>query len=71
ALMRDVKEVFVLGHSLSDVDKPYFDAMLAVPGMRTARWTLACREDAGEKSRRIYAFGIAPASVRTVSWGAL
>ncbi|RBB37561.1 hypothetical protein DPV79_21450 [Burkholderia reimsis] len=71
ALMRDVKEVFVLGHSLSYVDAPYFDAMLAVPGLRTARWTLACREDAEEKSKRLYAFGIAPSAVRAVSWDAL
>ncbi|WP_186251320.1 bacteriophage abortive infection AbiH family protein [Burkholderia gladioli] len=71
ALMRDIEKVFVLGHSLSDVDEPYFDAMLAVPGLRTARWTLACREDAEEKSRRVHAFGIAPSSVRTVSWDAL
>jgi hypothetical protein len=67
----DVKEVFVLGQSLSDVDEPYFDAMLAVLGLRTARWTLACREDAEDKSRRMHAFGITAASVRTVSWDAL
>lgn len=71
AQVSDVKEVFVLGHSLSDVDEPYFDAMLAVPGLRTARWTLACREDAEEKSRRIQTFGITGACVHTVSWDAL
>lgn len=71
ALVSDVKEVFVLGHSLSDVDEPYFDAMLAVPGLRTARWTLACREDAEEKSRRMQTFGITGACVHTVSWDAL
>lgn len=67
----DVKEVFVLGHSLSHVDDPYFEAMLAVPGVHRARWTLACHEDPEEKLRRIQRLGIAPASVRTVSWDAL
>ncbi|PRX20720.1 abortive infection AbiH-like protein [Paraburkholderia sp. BL18I3N2] len=71
ALMREVEEVVVLGHSLSDVDEPYFEAMLAVPALRRARWTLACREDAEEKSRRIHRFGVTAASVRTVSWDAL
>lgn len=71
ALMRDVKEVFVLGHSLSNIDAPYFDALLAVPGLHTARWTLACRDDAEEKFERVYAFGIAPSAVHAVSWDAL
>jgi hypothetical protein len=71
ASLRNVKDVFVLGHSLSDVDEPYFNAVLAVPELRAARWTLACREDAEEKSKRMHAFGVTAASVRTVSWDTL
>ncbi|MCW2478041.1 bacteriophage abortive infection AbiH family protein [Candidatus Symbiopectobacterium sp. NZEC135] len=39
-----VEQVIVLGHSLSDVDAAYFQALLAQPGVAQAQWTIAVRD---------------------------
>ncbi|MEQ9870509.1 bacteriophage abortive infection AbiH family protein [Pectobacterium odoriferum] len=39
-----VEQVIVLGHSLSDVDASYFQALLAQPGVAQAQWTIAVRD---------------------------
>lgn len=61
-------EVFVLGHSLAEVDEAYFKAILAVPGLSTATWTLACRDDHEEKSNRLQVLGVNAAYIKTVTW---
>lgn len=47
-----VDTVYVLGHSLSDVDLPYLKALLRVPGVAAARWHVACREEGDRPERR-------------------
>ncbi|WOA51022.1 bacteriophage abortive infection AbiH family protein [Dickeya solani] len=39
-----VEQVIVLGHSLSDVDAAYFQALLAQPSVAQAQWTIAVRD---------------------------
>lgn len=65
-----VEEVCVLGHSLSSVDEPYFRALLAIPGMSSARWQVACRSenDADARSARLRELGIQPNSIFTCLW---
>jgi hypothetical protein len=40
-----VATVYVLGHSLSDVDLPYLKALLRAPAVAAARWHVACRKE--------------------------
>lgn len=47
-----VDTVYVLGHSLSDVDLPYLKALLRLPAIAAARWLVACRKE-GERSGKI------------------
>ena len=67
----DIQEVFVLGHSLSDVDAPYFKALLAVPGISSARWSFACRSnsDQSEKQKRLQALGVDASRIVSTGWG--
>jgi hypothetical protein len=66
----DIQEVFVLGHSLSDVDAPYFKALLAVPGISSARWSIACRSnsDQSEKQERLQALGVDASRIALTDW---
>jgi hypothetical protein len=65
-----VTQVTVLGHSLSDVDAEYFRALLAVPAVASATWTVACRhsDDAAEKTQRLANLGLLSNQVRAVAW---
>lgn len=65
-----IETVYVLGHSLSDVDSAYFQALLAVPAVVAARWHVACRmnEERSEKSYRLAELGVAAQRVVTVLW---
>lgn len=66
----DIQEVCVLGHSLSDVDAPYFKALLAVPSVSSARWSIACRSDLdqSDKQERLQAQGVDAARIVPASW---
>jgi hypothetical protein len=66
----DIQEVCVLGHSLSDVDAPYFKALLAVPGVSSARWSIACRSDSdqSDKQERLQALGVDASRFVPTSW---
>ena len=68
--LTDVKKVCVLGHSLSKVDEPYFHALLAIRGVVTARWQVACRSesDASANSARLRELGVSPNSIFTCAW---
>lgn len=65
-----IDTVCVLGHSLSDVDRPYFQAILSRKSIATAQWYIACRsnEDCEKKSARLTELGVNSRRVVTVLW---
>jgi len=65
-----IETVHVLGHSLSDVDRPYIQALLGVPSVAAARWYVACRseQERSAKSDRLVALGVDARRVSTVLW---
>lgn len=69
----EVTHVTVLGHSLSDVDAEYFRALLAVPAVSSATWTVACRhrDDAAEKTQRLTRLGVPINQINAVPWTSL
>ncbi|CAB1367190.1 bacteriophage abortive infection AbiH family protein [Denitratisoma oestradiolicum] len=69
----EVTHVTVLGHSLSNVDAEYFRALLAVPAVASATWTVACRhsDDAAEKTQRLVNLGLPASQIRAVAWTSL
>ncbi len=68
-----VEDVCVLGHSLSMVDEAYFKALLAIPGVSSARWQVACLDgnDSLAKRARLLEFGVQSNSIVTFSWSDL
>lgn len=56
----DVSEILVLGHSLADVDAPYFWEILKRINRHAARWTISCYIDSAAERERFARFGIAP-----------
>ena len=40
-----VREVFVMGHSLAEVDHPYFEAIIDQVDLTTTRWTISVFDD--------------------------
>jgi hypothetical protein len=68
--LNNIEEVVVLGHSLADVDKPYFEALMKIPAISSAKWTVACRNvDSDEEMRqRLEIFGAKEFNVKTVRW---
>ncbi|MBO9883588.1 bacteriophage abortive infection AbiH family protein [Xanthomonas sp. D-109] len=71
--LSSVQEVYLLGHSLSKVDAPYFEAMLQVPAVRQARFNLAISEfdDADVMSGRLAALGMPAQQIRLYAWSQL
>jgi hypothetical protein len=65
-----VEDVYVLGHSLSDVDLSYLKALLRVPAVAAARWHVACRKEAEwpKKRERLLQIGIAAKNALTTLW---
>jgi hypothetical protein len=65
-----VEEISILGHSLHEVDAPYFRRLLAVPGIASARWQLACipDDDRNERADRLQELGVQDSSIVTCSW---
>jgi hypothetical protein len=69
-----VETVWVLGHSLSKVDAPYFEALLSAPGISKARWQIAYRleeDDPSAKAKQLQALGVAQNQIVTLPWSAL
>ena len=68
-----VKDVWVLGHSLSSVDEAYFRALLAIPAIASANWRIACRTewDMDERSIRLRELGVQPSNIITCYWSDL
>lgn len=71
--LTSVKEVCVLGHSLSDVDACYFHALLDRQSVSTAKWTIACRCDSDKLSKfdKLKSFGVQTSCINTTLWGEL
>ncbi|HHA2760240.1 TPA: bacteriophage abortive infection AbiH family protein [Stenotrophomonas maltophilia] len=67
------QEVYVLGHSLSDVDAPYFEAMLRNPSVRQANVHLAIHkpEEEPDLVSQLIDFGFPASNIRTYSWAEL
>lgn len=66
----DVEDVWVLGHSLAEVDGPYFKALLAQNGIARSRWHVACREedDWNERLGQLVGLGVEPHMASPFSW---
>lgn len=71
--LENVRNVFVLGHSLANVDAAYFKALLAQPAVATARWSIACRnlEEWPAKHDQLARLGLSPLLAHPISWSAL
>ncbi len=67
--LANVKNVFVLGHSLSEVDRVYFDKLLTVLPA-SCRWHIACRTESEEtvKVGLLKQFGVPPGDIVACSW---
>ena len=65
-----VEEIRILGHSLSEVDSVYFHRLLAIPGLSSARWQLACRskDDKRRKSERLQELGVEASNITICLW---
>jgi len=65
-----VEEVLLLGHSLQAVDHPYYRRLLAIPGMASARWWIACIEDEDweTKASRLQELGVQSRNIVTCPW---
>jgi len=63
----------VLGHSLSDVDVSYFQAVTKAINLDTVHWMIACREqdDCMDKQATVAKFGVPANLIKTVLWNAL
>jgi len=68
--LSEVEEVCILGHSLHEVDAPYYRRLLATPGIASAQWQLACipEEDWDKKAARLHELGVQTGSIVTCSW---
>ncbi|MCE4552508.1 AbiH family protein, partial [Xanthomonas hortorum] len=71
--LSSVEEIYLLGHSLSDVDAPYFEAMLRNPSVRQADFRLAIHDPKDEPGLldQLIAFGVPATKIRTYSWAEL
>lgn len=68
-----VKEVYVLGHSLSEVDALYFCTLLNKPNVATAKWTVACHYDSDKQKmfETLKDFGVKGPLISTAVWSDL
>lgn len=66
-----VNDVCVLGHSLSPVDGAYFKALLAIPGIRSARWQVAYRDGDDDPLLKLLQLGVPASSIVICPWSEL
>ncbi|MEB1942258.1 bacteriophage abortive infection AbiH family protein [Xanthomonas campestris] len=68
--LSDIQDVHLLGHSLSKIDAPYFDAMLRVPAVRQARFHLAISDfdDEVVMVARLIALGVPAHQIQPHPW---
>lgn len=69
----DADMVCVLGHSLSAVDAPYFEALVAVPAIAAAQWLVVCRDEseAPSKAALLARFGVNGPNISTCLWSGI
>ncbi|PHV09724.1 bacteriophage abortive infection AbiH family protein [Chitinimonas sp. BJB300] len=62
--------VHVLGHSLSEVDLLYFQALLRMPRVAAAQWSIACRseQERPTKHARLVEIGVPAKLIKPVLW---
>lgn len=65
-----IDTVYVLGHSLSDIDHLYYQAILRVPNVASANWYVACLSELDQRRKLdlLISVGVAPSRVDTVLW---
>lgn len=65
-----IETVHLLGHSLSDVDLAYIQALLSVPSVAASRWYVACRseQERSTKLDRLVALGVDAQRASTILW---
>lgn len=68
--LTEVKQVHVLGHSLSKVDVPYFRALLGIPAIAYGRWHVACYEhnDSERIPIKLTTLGVQASHIATYPW---
>ncbi|MDO8813587.1 MAG: bacteriophage abortive infection AbiH family protein [Gallionella sp.] len=68
--LRNIEEVFVLGHSLSDVDLNYFEAVVKAIDIDAVRWAIACRNsvEMEDKHAAIAMLGVPARRIYTQLW---
>jgi DNA-binding protein Fis len=71
--LNGIETVHVLGHSLSEVDRPYIQTLLDVPSITAARWHVACRSERERltKQDRLIAIGVDARRALTILWSDL
>lgn len=63
-------EVYVLGHSLSEVDWPYFEALINDSKLGKSNWWIACRfeEEFPEKQEALQSLGVDASRIQPIFW---
>lgn len=71
--MHNIEEVFVLGHSMSDVDRNYFEAVVKAINIDTAHWIIACldSDEMPDKHDAVRTFGVPDSLISTALWHTL
>jgi hypothetical protein len=59
-----VRDIFILGHGLAEVDEPYISEIMDRVDLATTRWTVSVHNDLADRQARFGAYGIAPHLVR-------
>ncbi|MEV5033975.1 bacteriophage abortive infection AbiH family protein [Sphingobium sp. LMC3-1-1.1] len=59
-----VRDIFILGHGLANVDEPYFSEIMDRVDLTATRWTVSIYHDLAERRACFGAYGIAPHLVR-------
>lgn len=68
--LSEIETVHVLGHSLSNVDRPYFQALLEAVNASSVHWYVACRseQERQEKCDRLIALGVNTQRAMATLW---
>jgi hypothetical protein len=64
ASLSNVEEIYVLGHSLAEVDLPYYEQILDHIDRDSVRWTISFHMDPSEQRAALDPFCLAPQLVR-------
>lgn len=56
--LASIREVLIMGHSLTEVDEPYLEEIMDRVDLATTRWTVSVFDDFEERRARFGAFGI-------------